>query len=215
MGLCLGSEWLEMVECYCYLGVLVTSKLSWADHIEQISAKTRKLVGMLHRKYSDTETPRCIYLTCIQPHLEDACQLWDPYTHKATEILESVQKFACKVFLKQWNMLYDDMLKTLNIPSLSIRRKYLKLITMFNIVNGYFYFPSVFFVQNHNDSNLCNQHVCRYVRPFARTNYLYSSYVPSAIADWNNLPSIVVMSSSISSFKYSLLCHFSEAHVSH
>ena len=48
-GLLLGGVTLEHVESYCYLGVLVTSRLTWSDHIEQICTKARKLVGLLYR----------------------------------------------------------------------------------------------------------------------------------------------------------------------
>ena len=73
---------LEQVDSYRYLGVLVTSKLSWTDHINHICSKARKLVGMLYRQFytwADTSTLLRIYLTCIRPHLEYVCQLWDPY----------------------------------------------------------------------------------------------------------------------------------------
>ena len=79
-----------------------------------------------------------IYLNCIRPHLEYACQLWDPYTDKGTQALESVQKFACKVCLKQWDIDYESMLQQLELTSLSQRRNFLKLTTMYNIINGTF-----------------------------------------------------------------------------
>ena len=75
---------------------------------------------MLYRQFyawADTSTMLRIYVTCIRPHLEYACQLWDPYT------LESVQKFACKVCLKQWDMNYESMLEQLDLTPLSQRRK--------------------------------------------------------------------------------------------
>ena len=87
-------------------------------------SKARKLVGMLYRQFStwaDTTTLRSLYLTCKRPHLEYACQLWDPYTHHGNQLLESVQKIACKVCL---NLDYDCMLELLDIPPLSNRRKY-------------------------------------------------------------------------------------------
>ncbi len=58
--------------------------------------------------WTDTATLRTLYLTCIRPHLEYACQLWAPYT-KSTGIdeLEKVQKYACKVCLKRWDYLQD------------------------------------------------------------------------------------------------------------
>ena len=94
---------MEQVSNYRYLGVMVTRKLSWSDHIEQICTKARRLVGMLYRQFycwADTTTLLTLYLTCIRPHLEYACTLWDPYTCKETHMIESVQKFACKVCLK-------------------------------------------------------------------------------------------------------------------
>ena len=121
-GLLLGDCILEQVHSYRYLGILVTSTLTWKDHIQQICNKARKLVGMLYRQFStwaDTNTLRCLYLTCIRPHLEYACQLWDPYTSQGIQSLESIPKIACKVCLKQWDLGYDSMLRLLDIPPLS------------------------------------------------------------------------------------------------
>ena len=146
------------------------SKLSWADHINHICSKARKLVGMLYRQFytwADTSTLLRIYLTCIRPHLEYACQLWDPYTDKGTQALESVQKFACKVCLKRWDMDYESMLQQLELTSLS-RRNFLKLTTMYNIINGTLYFPAGYFVQNYFPYS-SSHGTLNYIRPFART----------------------------------------------
>ena len=215
-GLLLAGTTLEQVESYQYLGVLVSSRLTWSDHIEQICTKARKLVGMLYRQFyswADTSTLLLIYLTCIRPHLEYACQLWAPFTCKGIQSLEAVQKFACKVCLKRWNLDYNSMLQLLNLPSLSVRREFLKLTTMYNIIDGFLQFPSGIFVQS-NFPYCCN-HSTNFIRPFARTNYLYHSFVPSVISMWNNLPNYVKTCTFISSFKSSLLYFLSEAHVSH
>ena len=49
--LLLGSEILEKVDSYRYLGVKISCKLTWTDYIEQVSTKARRLVGMLHRQF--------------------------------------------------------------------------------------------------------------------------------------------------------------------
>ena len=67
--------------------------------------------------------------------------LWDPYTYKNISMPESVQKFACKVCLKQWELDYDSMLHLLGITRLSTRRQYLKLVLLYKAVNGKTYFP--------------------------------------------------------------------------
>ena len=196
---------------------MVSSRLTWSDHIEQICAKARKLVGMMYRQFyswADSNTLLLIYQTCIRQHLEYACQLWDPFLNKGMQSLEAVQKFACKVCLKQWDLDYDSMLQLLNLPRLSVRREYLKPTTMYNIVSGHMYFPPSIFVQSNLPYYLNRTSTFNFIRPFAHTNYMYHSFVPSVVSSWNNLPDSVKHCSSISSFKRSLLYHF-EAHVPH
>ena len=103
-GLLLDSVTLEQVEIYRYLGVVVTSRLTWSDHIKQICTKSSKPVGILYRQFyswADSNTLLLIYCTCIQPHLEYACQLWDTFLNKGIQLLEAV---AGKVCLKQWDL---------------------------------------------------------------------------------------------------------------
>ena len=98
------------------MGVLVNKRIS--EHIKKGCLKVRKLIGMLYRQcyaWADTSTLLTVYSTCIRPHLEYASQLWDPYNKKDAELLESVQKYACKVWLKCWNMDYQNMLHCLNL----------------------------------------------------------------------------------------------------
>jgi len=45
LSLC--GEVLEQVECFKYLGVLLTSDLTWSKHTESIYAKAKKLLGMI------------------------------------------------------------------------------------------------------------------------------------------------------------------------
>ena len=48
-----------------YLGILVTSGLTWFDHIGQIFTKARILVGMMYRlfySYRLTPTPCCVFI---------------------------------------------------------------------------------------------------------------------------------------------------------
>ena len=98
-----------------------------------------------------------------------------------------------------WDMDYESMLQQLELTSLSQCRKFLKLTTMYNIINGTLYFPTGYFVQNYFPYS-SSHGTLNYIRPFAHTNYLYSSFVPSVISLWNNLPDSV-KTSSISVFK--------------
>ena len=66
------------VSAYKYLGVIISDDLSWALHIEEISSKARKLVGMLYRnfyRWSSSDALLKLYLSLIHPHLEYAVQV--------------------------------------------------------------------------------------------------------------------------------------------
>ena len=161
---------------------------------------------MLYRQFyawADTSTMLCIYVTCIRPHLEYACQLCMGPLHNQGYTVIGISTEICLQSLKQWDMNYESMLEQLDLTPLSQRRKLLKLITMYNIVNGTVYFPNGYFVQSHFPYS--SNHVFNYTRPFARTNYLFSSFVPSVVSLWNSLPDHVKVSP-LSIFK---------AHVSH
>jgi len=72
----------------------------------------------------------------------------------------------------------------LGLPPLTIHCKYLKLVTMYNIISGNMYFPSGHFVYYTSPYYTRN---CNFIRPFSRLNYMYHSFVPSVISLWNNL----------------------------
>ena len=44
-SLTLSGEYLEIVHCYKYLSILLSSNLSWSTHIDSICVKIRKLLG--------------------------------------------------------------------------------------------------------------------------------------------------------------------------
>ena len=98
---------------------------------------------------------------------------------------------------------YDNMLHCLDLPLLRVRRQHLKLITMFNIINGNIVFPAGIFNLHQHLSQRNNSSV--FHRLHSRTNYFYFSYVPSVITVWNTLSVDIRSSSSVSVFKHNLL----------
>ena len=101
--LLLKGEPMEKVDSYKYLGVTLTSDLTWSDHIRNITAKSRRLVGLLYRqfyKWSSPATPSRLYVSLVRPHLEYASPAWSPYINKDINSLEPVLKFALNVCLK-------------------------------------------------------------------------------------------------------------------
>ena len=206
----LGDRPLELVQSYKYLGVTLVSDLSWSEHIESICIKSKKIIGLLYRKfygYADTTTVLTLYLTLVRPHLEYACQVWNPHTKRNKDLLENVQKFALRMSYSQWNSGYADLLLSSGIPTLYERRLYLSLCLMYKITYSLVHFPPNIFIQRQ-PGDLClrslNSSDTHYVQPFARTTAFLNSYVPSTIHLWNQLPAEVINSSSLFCFKHSV-----------
>ena len=104
---------LEVVSTFKYLGLLISSDMSWSNHIKDICSKARKILGLLYRRYyqyADESTLLQLYMSLVRPHLEYAAPVWDPHLQKDIQLLEDTQKFACRMCNKSWNAGYDELL---------------------------------------------------------------------------------------------------------
>ena len=190
LSLSLGGNALEQVHTFKYLGVLISSSLSWSPHIDAVCTKARQLLGLLYRRFYgliDTKGMTELYRALIRPHLEYAVPVWAPHLAKDIDKLEKVQKFGLKICLKSWDNDYYDLLELADLPTLENRRMYLKLSVLYKIYYGHFYFPPGILLPyrgRHSSPNSPCLHV-----PSARTNAYHNSFFPSTIRIWNQLPS--------------------------
>ena len=84
---------LEEVECFKYLGLLLSSEsdMSWSPHIESTCSKAKKILGLLYRRfYGNTDGAALVqlYQFLVRPHMEYASEVWDPYIQKNRNKLE-------------------------------------------------------------------------------------------------------------------------------
>ena len=124
-----------------YLGLLISSDLSWSNHIQSICSKARKILGLLYRKYckfSDQATLLQLYIYLVHPHLEYSAPVWNPHLQRDIQMLERTQKFACRMCTKTWHAGYEELQHTLQLPSLSNRRLFHKLCTIFKVIRVIF-----------------------------------------------------------------------------
>ena len=130
--------------------------------------------------------------------------MWDPFLIKDIHKMESVQKFALKMCCKRWDSSYSENLDQSLLPELSLRRKYLSLSYFYNLINGLFEFPDMPTTLHQLTYSTRSSHASIYVQPFAHSNSFLYSFFPKTISLWNSLPSSVILSTSISSFKRNL-----------
>ena len=104
---------------------------------------------------ADISTLKQLYVSNIRPHLEYACQVWDPYRQKDIDMLEeSVQKFALRVCSKQWDASYSMLCSSLNLSTLAARGKQMKVSVTCKHVHGLADFPNVPISARDNPFNL-------------------------------------------------------------
>jgi len=194
---------MEEVETFKYLGLLISSDLSWNDHIDSVCSKAKRILGLLYRRYYnlvDDAIIKQLYIALVRPHMEYACVVWDPYTHKNIKSLEQVQAFACKLASRRWDAGYEELLELLSIPSLQERRIHLKLGLLYKIIHSLCYFPeNIFEFRPNHHTRSTNPLTLK--QPFARTNAFYYSFVPHTISLWNSLSYSQVTATSLASFK--------------
>ena len=81
----LNGQVIVEVKKYKYLGVHLSLDLKWDTHITTICHKSKKLLGLMYRRFYTTVDPifLCrLYLSLVRPILEYTCQVWDPYTQR-------------------------------------------------------------------------------------------------------------------------------------
>ena len=206
--LCLNGQPMDRVSHYKYLGVILTDDLSWSVHINEITSKARKVIGLIYRQFysmSSISSLIQLYTSLVRPHLEYASQVWDPFMVKDIQKLESVQKFALRMCYKSWGSTYSENLQLSTLPELSFRRKYLSLCYFYNLINGRFEFPENPATLRQSIYNTRSSQLSTYVRPHAHSNSFYNSFFLKTISLWNSLPYSVTSSSCISSTKYYLV----------
>ena len=198
---------LEVTPIFKYLGLLITSDLSWTTHINNICSKARRILGLVYRRFyghSDVATLRQLYVSLVRPHLEYAAPVLSPHLQKDIAMLEKTQQFASRICTKNWDAGYHELLDMLDLPSLAQRRLHTRLCYVYKIVHGLLYFPPDVVVPSSALSHNPRSHLL--YQPFAHTNSYLHSFIPNSvsIANWNMLPDYVVSSPSFTSFKYNL-----------
>ena len=174
----LGSSAIERTHSYKYLGVSISSDLSWSEHIYNICTRARRTIGLLYCHFylnSNSTSLQKLYLTLVQPLLEYGCQVWHPHLVRDIAKLERVQKLVLRLCTKQWTLDYSTLLSLCNLPSLETRRKYFCLCTMYKIVNKLIDFPPDIFVQRVTPFHSASDQL--FNQPFSHTNAFMYSYV--------------------------------------
>lgn len=191
-----------------YLGVTLTSSLSWTPHIENISGKANRTLGFIRRNLwrAPKKIKETAYNTMVRPQLEYCSSVWDPHTKSDIYQIERVQRRAARFVQHNYHNTSSvtTMLNNLGWESLEYRRHRQRLVFMYKIVHAEVAIPASQYLIPVTRA-LRGQHQYTFTRPITSKDYYKYSYFPRTIAQWNWLPAYIVQSPSSSSFSENLV----------
>ena len=209
----LNSIPLKQVQQERYLGIVLTSNMTWKEHINQTTAKASKKLGLLYNmknKLSRQAKSR-YYLSFIRPLLEYGNVIFDNCTAADSNSLEQVQRRAALwctgAFRRSPTSL---LLSDLGWDSLANRRKNAKIILMYKILNRLTpnYLTELIPPQVHQSTRYGLRNRSNFRIPFARTQLMKTSYIPATLYQWNILDPELRSCRTLTTFKLKLKSKF-------
>ena len=124
----INNQSIERVSEFNFLGLTIDEHLNWNAHIQKISNKIAKLIGIIDRlkRYLPLSILRTLYNALVLPHFQFSILNWG---FKANKIVR-LQKRAIRVITNsKYNAHVEPLLKKLNLLKISdiFRNSFLKL----------------------------------------------------------------------------------------
>ena len=101
----LSNNPLENVSSYKYLGVHISSDLSWKAHTEYVINSNNRMPGYLRHNFSfaPSSLKLLLYKTLVRPKLEYSCSVWDLGTEILISALEAIQNRSARFILSNYH----------------------------------------------------------------------------------------------------------------
>ena len=138
----LHGQTLETASASKYLGITISSELSWSTHVEDVAARGNRTVGFLQRNFREC-TPKvksATYIKMVCPTLENESAVWDPHKQKDIRLLEKIQSRAASYVTNNYTDrspgTVTSVLEYLKWTSLEHRRQQIHLGMLYKINNG-------------------------------------------------------------------------------
>ena len=226
----LDNSILQQVTDNPYLGLQISQDLKWNTHICNISKKANSTLGFLQRnlKHCPKSCRLTAYLSLVRSTLEYGSIVWDSHYRTDIDRLERIQSKAARFINQDFHSretgCVSAMLRDLGLPSLQERRRQLRLIFMFKVVEGLV--PAVpadkFFTQKKTNKRQIKPKIFKdcvtknivdksahmnsrpYEVPSSKTDQYRYSYFVRTVEDWNHLENSTVIAASPEIFKNKL-----------
>lgn len=209
--MCINETNLTQVRSTKFLGVFVDQHLDWKEHINYISAKVARNVGILTRAFRLLpKTARIkLYYAIVFPYLSYCNIVWASTYKTSLRKLIVIQKRAIRVIAgANYGSSTKQLFSDLNLLNIEQIRLYQVGEFMFRFHHGLL--PPAFadFYTLVSKVHTYGTRQCAlYHRPYARTNVRRFSIRIVGISVWECIPLFVRNSSNVYTFKRSLREH--------
>ena len=201
----LGGSQLTTVAESPYLGLTLSSNLSWQTHITNATRKANQILGLLRRNLRGCpqKLRQQAYFSLVRPHVEYSSVIWNPYSKKDINRVEMIQRRAARFVLKRYHHRdsVTSMLQQLEWESLEKRRQAASLIMMFKIHTNAVAINPALYATPMLATNTRQYHPSRYQIIPARVLLYQNAFFPRTITWWNALPASLLTSSSVEAFR--------------
>lgn len=203
----MGNEILQEKHDAKYLGITISDKLDWSSHVSVLAKKASNTLSFVRRnlKYCPKESKQLAYFSLVRSTMDYCAAVWDPHMKKDQDNLERVNRRAARFVTNDYSSSSSvtSMLEALAWPTLANRRENQRLVMMYKIVHALSAVPSTNLLPADERTRSNHQNKFREIR--ASSTIYQNSFFPRTIPTWNNLPSELVDSVSLDTFKNRLL----------
>ena len=178
-----------------------------------IVKRANQTLGLIKRTFTriSRDTLPILFTTIVRPILEYGNVIWHPRFKAEAVKVEKVQRRATKLIPEIRHLSYQDRLKNLKMYSLQYRRIRGDMIEVYKLMNGLVNSdPAAFFTSAPHEAT--RGHHQKLYKQRSNTVLRRNSFSQRVVESWNSLPTSVISSSSITSFKIRLDKHWSSQH---
>ena len=148
-----------------------------------------------------------LYKSLARPHLEHAVRFWSPNLSRDIDKIETIQRRATKMISEIRNHSYHQRIQDLDLNSLVQRRLRGQLIEVFKYLNRFTCARKLF---DYDLNDRTRNNGAKLIVKHFNTSVAQHFYLIKITTTWNALPSEVVSSRTVNSFKNSLAKHWAE-----
>ena len=128
-----------------YLGVTISSDLSWSRQADHVTKKANSSIGFLKKnmRSAPQAAKDTAYKTFVRPIVEYAATAWAPFTDKAKDKINMVQRRAARFVINDYGRTSSvtEMMANLGWDTLQKRRDLPRLSMMYRIIHALVYIP--------------------------------------------------------------------------